>query len=194
MNRTLLPIIALALLQAFSARAQDIETAAGDIARRHVDAATSVVLMTMSSWSSDESAATGDFRGWNFEYYTQGEGRIDVDISPYGVYTYVDEGYEHPAGAAVVPESYVDSDVAVAVAEAAGGADFRKRYGGSLWVRGGPIEDIDFSRTDYRERALWRVSYYSAEGGSLTVFVGMESGELVGGGSLRAAAAGDCKG
>jgi len=65
---------------------------------------------------------------WGYRYFSPGEGLASVNLGPSSYDIYVDEYYTLPSGAPVMPENYIDSDSAMGIAEAAGGAGFRERH------------------------------------------------------------------
>jgi hypothetical protein len=152
-----------------------------DIARRQADDAELVRARTLDGpfFQSAYDDGTADLWGYEFHSASQ-QKRIYVAVDPINVFIDVDEGDSYDRAA--LTGFTVDSDQALAIADANGGTEFKAQYGEDPVPTYLDAGDLDLSVRPVAGEVFWRVRYRSPSGyldDELNVFVDVETGDVL---------------
>lgn len=163
----------------FPGTAQQYEDWARAIMHANLPDGADPQLLRISHSSVDPE--TGEASGWIYDFAEE-SGVFNVDQ----VLTWRPEIRGHPVDSLDarprVPDGYMDSDEALAIAEANGGKEFREAH---PWyvveMEGGYARRHIFrtKRTDVAERPVWSVLYWIPGGDQHSVFMDMTTGEII---------------
>jgi hypothetical protein len=131
--------------------------------------------MITGAWASGIDPAGGHAGMWTLDFSDGESSHLQAVVDPISVRLFGAE--DSPTRVFVAPHDVMDSNELILRAEASGGADFRAEHseGATISMRLGSSE----SRVRPREDIFWTVTYRSATGDSLAVYLHPVTGDLL---------------